>query len=121
MASFNQVVIVGHITADPKKFDTGTEKSVCFFSVAVNHQYRDKNKEKVEEVHFFDVVCFGSQADSVLKFTTKGSPVLVDGRLQQHRSENEDGSKKSKVSIAANSVVFLNSTKTSAKADNEQF
>jgi len=113
MADFNRVILAGRLTDDPRKFES--EHSVCFFALAVGHRYRDKVGNKVkDEIHFFDVVCFGSVADSVLKFMFKGSPVIVEGRLQQLRKDNEDGTKTSKISVAASSVIFLPDTKDRA-------
>lgn len=53
------------------------------------------------------VVVWGKQAEACNKYLTKGSPVFVEGRLQYHSWEGQDGQKKSTLEIRADRVQFL--------------
>jgi single-strand DNA-binding protein len=106
MASYNKVILMGNLTRDPEKryLDSGT--AVTSLSIAVNRRYK-KQEQWVDEVSFFDIVTFGSQAENCAKFLAKGRPILVEGELRQRRWEAQDGTKRSKVEVNANIVQFL--------------
>lgn len=95
----NQVNLMGRLTRDPELRSTTTGKAIANFSIAVDRM-------SGEETDFFDVTCWNNLADIVSKYTQKGSKVYVSGRLQLDRWE-QDGQKRSKVSIVANDVTFL--------------
>lgn len=104
MAFGNTVNIVGNITRDPELRYTPSGASVTNFSVAWNRRY-ERNGEQVEEVSYFDIVCWGSLADNVAASLTKGNRVLVTGRLDQRSWETPQGDKRSKVEITADDVA----------------
>jgi len=81
-------------------------RSVCNFGIAVNRKFRQGDEVK-EEVTFINVVVFGKQADTCGQYLNKGSAVLIEGRLQERRWETEDGQKRSKHEVVAQSVRFL--------------
>lgn len=99
--SVNQVTLLGRLTRDPELKTTPTGKSVTSFTLAVDKQSGDG-------AHFFDVTAWEKLADLVEQYTKKGSKVLVLGRLQQQTWE-QDGNKRSKVTVTANDVTFLDS------------
>jgi single-strand DNA-binding protein len=101
MASFSTVVIVGHLGRDPdlKSFPTGG--SVCTFSVAVNGTKKD------EPVTWMRVQIWDKQAETCATYLTKGSQVLVDGRLQTREWMGKDGEKKTETFVNARKVEFL--------------
>jgi len=103
--SLNSVNIMGNLTRDPELKYTNSGKSVCNLSIANNRVYT-KNGEKVTEVSYFDVEVWGVIAENCAKYLTKGSGVIVEGRLKQDRWEKE-GKMQSRVRIAANSVHFM--------------
>lgn len=103
MITFNQTTIAGNLTRDPELRFTNSGKPVCNFSVAVN------NPRNSEDVDFFDVVAWEDLGETVANYKTKGDPVLIGGRLSQRQWEAQDGSKRSKVEIVANTVQFLSS------------
>ena len=109
MASYNKVILMGNLTRDPEVRFTPQGTPVANFSVAVNRKYKQGDELK-EEVGFFDVVVFGKQAENCGQYLAKGRSVLVEGRLQQRRWETDDGQKRSKVEVVAQSVQFLSPT-----------
>ena len=103
--SLNSVNMMGNLTRDPELKYTPGGKSVCSISIANNRVYT-KNGEKVSEVSYFDVEVWGVVAENCAKYLTKGSGIIVEGRLKQDRWE-KDGKTQSRVRITANSVHFL--------------
>lgn len=106
MVSFNKVILLGNLTRDPEVRYTPNGVAVASFAVAVNRKYK-QGEEIKEEVSYIDVVVFGRQAENCGQYINKGDSVLIDGRLQQRRWETEDGQKRSKVEVVAQSVSFM--------------
>ena len=104
--SFARVVIAGNLTRDPELRQTPSGTSVCQFGVAVNRSYKDASGQWAEKTSFFDVVVWGGQGESCARFLSKGRQVAIDGRLEQRSYDAQDGSKRSKVEIIADNVVF---------------
>ena len=103
MAFDNTTTIVGNVTRDPELRFTPSGAAVCSFGVAWNRKYQ-RNGEDVEEVSFFDVTCWSSLAENVAESITKGTRVVVYGRLNQQSWEQE-GQKRNKVEIVADDVA----------------
>ncbi len=102
----NKVIIKGNLTRDPELRYTPSGTAVCSFGLAINEKWQDHSGEWQERVNFFDVECWKRLAENVSQYMSKGSPVLIDGRLKQDRWE-KDGQKRSKVKIVAQFVEFL--------------
>ncbi|MHB1361995.1 MAG: single-stranded DNA-binding protein [Thermoleophilia bacterium] len=109
MASINRVTLVGNLTRDPELRTTPNGKSVCTLGLAVNERYKNESGEWIEKPNFFDIVVWGAQAESCSQYLAKGRQVAVDGRLSFRSWEAQDGSKRSKVEVIANTVQFLGS------------
>ncbi len=105
--SFARVVIAGNLTRDPELRQTPNGNSVCQLGVAVNRSYKDASGQWAERTSFFDVVVWGTQGDNVARYLTKGRQVCIDGRLEQRSYEAQDGTKRSKVEVIAENVVFM--------------
>ena len=103
---FNKVILIGNLTRDPEMRYTPQGTSVCSFGLAVNRKYK-QGEENKEEVTFINIVVFGKQADTCGQYLNKGSSALIEGRLQERRWETEDGQKRSKHEVVAQSVRFL--------------
>ncbi len=106
MVSFNKVILMGNLTKDPEVRYLPSGTAVVNFGLAVNRKYKQGDEVK-EEVCFVDVVVFGKQAENCGKYLSKGQGVIIDGRLSQRRWEGEDGQKKSKHEVVAESIRFL--------------
>lgn len=98
--AFNSVVLSGRLTADPELRYVPSGKAVVSFSVAVDRPTQ-KGQEKVAD--FFSVTAWEDLADLVVQRLSKGSPVVVQGRLRQDRWE-KDGQKNSRVIVVASSI-----------------
>ena len=76
------------------------------FGLAINRRFRQDDTWR-DEVCYVDIVSFGRQAETVAEYLSKGSLTLIEGRLQWRSWETEDGQKRSKHEVIANTVQFL--------------
>lgn len=118
MTSFNKTILMGNLTKDPEIRYTPSGTAVANFGLAVNHRYKQGDEMK-DEVCFIDIVVFGKQAENCGQYLSKGQGVIIDGRLQQRRWESEDGQKRSKHEVVAQSVQFL-PKRQSAQGDDRE-
>lgn len=102
------VTLHGNVSRDPQRRELPNGTSIAEFGVACTRKWKVYKANGVEdwaeEVSFFDVQCFGHLADHVLESVTKGTAVLIWGRLKQRVWEIEDGKKKSKVEVIAEEI-----------------
>jgi single-strand DNA-binding protein len=105
--TINRVVLVGRLTRDPELRALPSGRSVCSLRVACNASRRDADGEPHERPNFFDVTLYGASADSVARYTRKGSRVGVDGRLEWREWEAADQQRRQAVSVVAEVVQFL--------------
>ena len=103
--NMNNVSVVGNATRDPELRFTPSGQAIATFGIAVNRSWRNKQSNEWEEaVSFFDVTCWAQMAENVAESVTKGTRVLVSGRLEQRSWETNDGEKRSKVEIVADEI-----------------
>lgn len=100
-----QVNIVGNATRDPELIFSTQGTAVAKFGVAVNRREK-KNGEWVDGTpSFFNVVCFNDMAENVAASITKGTRVVVIGRLQQDNWENNEGEKRTSIEVIADEIA----------------
>lgn len=97
----NTITVIGNIGKDPELRYTQNGKAVVTFGVA-DTRGKDDNKE----TQWHNVVCFEQQAENVVAQLTKGSRVVVMGRLNKVSFVGKDGTKKEKVEIVADDVCI---------------
>lgn len=118
-SNINSVTVAGRLTRDPELKHLPSGDPVAEFGLAVNRS-RKVNEEWVEEVSFFDVSSF-KRAENIVTKLQKGDSVVVLGELRQRTWEAEDGTKREKVSIVANSMeaegFYRKATETSGGAE----
>lgn len=105
MAIGNTVELIGNITRDPELRFTPSGAAVATFGLAVNRRWRNQQTNEWEEqTSFFDIVCWREMAENVAESLTKGSRVIVTGRLDQRSWETDQGDKRSKVEVVADEI-----------------
>ena len=106
MSNGNNVTIVGNLTRDPELRFTPSGQATASFGVAVNRRWQNRQTQEWEEAtSFFDVVCWGQLAENAAQSLTRGSRVVVSGRLDQRSWETQEGEKRSKIEIMADEVA----------------
>jgi single-strand DNA-binding protein len=109
MSDINRVTLVGRLTRDPELRGLPSGTSVLNLGLAVNGRQKDQSGNWIEKPNFFDVKVFGAQADMLANHLSKGRRIGVDGRLEWSSWDAQDGTKRSKVEVVAQSVQFLDS------------
>lgn len=105
MASFNRVILLGNLTRDIDLKYTQSGMAVTEIGLAVNDRVK-RNEEWVEETTFVDVTLWGRTAEVAGEYLSKGSSVLIEGRLKLHQWE-QDGQKRSKLRVTAERMQML--------------
>ncbi|MDO4569429.1 MAG: single-stranded DNA-binding protein [Planctomycetia bacterium] len=108
MASYNRVILVGNMTRDPDLRYTPGGMAVCEIGLAVNDRRRTPEGEWVEETTFIDVTLWAKNAETCSQYLTKGSPILIEGRLKLDQWEQE-GQKRSKLRVVCEKMQMLGS------------
>jgi len=105
MASDNQVTLVGNLTDDPELRYTPNGAAVCKFRIAVNRRIQDgAGNWKDGEASYFSINCWRGLAENAAESLTRGTRVIVAGRLQFRSWENQEGEKRSAVEVEADEV-----------------
>ncbi len=107
MTGFNRVVLVGNLTRNPELRQVPSGVAVADLGIATNEKYRNRDGESVETTCFVDIVTWGKQAEVCTQYLTKGSPILVEGRLQLDQWKSSDGQNRSKLRVRADRIRFL--------------
>ncbi|MFK7766041.1 MAG: single-stranded DNA-binding protein [Mariniblastus sp.] len=105
MASYNRVVLVGNLTRDVELRYTPAGTAVTDIAIAVNERVK-RNDQWVDEVNFFDITLWGRTAEVAGEYLSKGSSILIEGRLKLDRWE-QDGQKRSKIKIIGEKMQML--------------
>lgn len=108
MASFNRVVLLGNVTRDPELRYISSGTAVTDIGLAVNDRRKNASGEWVEETTFVDVTLWGRTAEVAGEYVTKGSPILIEGRLKLDTWE-KDGKKNSKLRVVGERMQLLGS------------
>ena len=98
----NKVELIGRLTADP--IIKYTEKNVAFarYTLAVNDGYNENKR-----TYFINMIAWGSRAETIAKYLTKGSKIAVIGRIQTGSYEKEDGTRGYTYDIYVEHIEFL--------------
>jgi len=112
MASFNKVILVGNLTRAPELRHIPSGLAVTDIGLAVNDRRKLASGEWVEEVTFVDITLWGRTAEVVCEYTSKGSPLLVEGRLKLD-TWGEGDQKRSKLKVIGETIQLLGSRNSS--------
>ena len=108
MASFNRVILVGNLTRDPELRYIPSGTAVTDIGLAVNDRVK-RNDQWVDETTFVDVTLWARTAEVASEYLSKGSPVLIEGRLKLDQWETPDGQKRSKLKVIGERMQMLSS------------
>lgn len=105
--SINRVVVTGSLTRDAELRDTQGGTPYLRMGVAVNDRRKNPQTGQWEDVpNFVDCVMFGTRAEAIARYLTKGTKVAVDGSLR-YSSWERDGQRRSKLEVAVRDVEFM--------------
>ncbi|MBI1349566.1 MAG: single-stranded DNA-binding protein [Actinomycetales bacterium] len=100
------VTIVGNLTADPELRFTPSGAAVASFTVASTPRVLDKatNEWKDGESLFMRCSVWRQYAENVAESLTKGTRVIVTGRLKQRSYETREGEKRTVVEMEVDDI-----------------
>ena len=99
----NHIVLMGRLTRDPELRYTSSNIPVASFSVAVD---RDFNRGDEKQTDFINCVAWRQTGEFVSKYFTKGSMIVVSGRLQIRTYTARDGNTRTAAEVVADNVYF---------------
>ena len=105
----NRVQLIGNLGMNPEVKKTETGKKLVRFSVATNESYKNANGEKVTETQWHNLVAWGKVADIVEKFLSKGTEVVIEGKLINRNYTDKEGVKKYTTEVQVNEMLMLGS------------
>ena len=101
----NHITIMGRLTRDPELRRTGSGIAVASFTVAVDRDFGGRDGGE-RETDFIDCVAWRQTGEFVSKYFTKGSMIVVSGRLQIRSWTDKEGGKRRTAEIVADNVYF---------------
>jgi single-strand DNA-binding protein len=108
MLNINRAQILGNLTKDPEMRYTPNGQAVTSFSIATNRRWKGRDgAADGEATEYHEVVVWGKQAETITPMLKKGEPVYLEGRLQTRSWEGQDGAKRYKTEIVAETVIVL--------------
>ncbi len=108
--SYNKVILVGRLTADPQISYASNGMQIAKFTLAVDRQFQ---KDKQQEADFLRIVSFGKLAEFSGSYLTKGLLIMVEGRIQTGKYQNKDGITIYTTDIIAEKINFMQTKKDS--------
>ena len=108
----NHITIMGRLTRDPELRRTGSGVAVASFTVAVDRDFGGRDGGE-KETDFIDCVAWRQTGEFVSKYFTKGSMIVVSGRLQIRPWTDKDGNKRRTAEVVADNVYFGESKRSS--------
>ena len=119
MAGLNKVMIIGNLGTDPEMRFTPNGNPVTSFRIATSRNYTTPEGERRQETEWFDVVAWNRLAETCNQFLGKGQRAYVEGRIRTRSWEGQDGLKRQRVEIVANTVLFLDRQPAASPVEGE--
>lgn len=114
----NKIIIIGNLCKDLELRYTSNNIPVIQNTVAVRNDFKNANDEYDSE--FINIVVWRQTAEFLSKYASKGSKVLVEGRLTTRSYDKQDGTKGYVTEVQAEKVELLGSKKEDNQVNNQQ-
>ena len=85
----NNVVLTGRLTKDPEMKYYNGEKSVCYFTIAVNRNYKNANGEY--DADFINCKAYRQTAEYLSNYCSKGDLIGVVGSIEINKKDDNMG------------------------------
>jgi single-strand DNA-binding protein len=107
MATMNVVMLMGNLTRDPEIRSLPSGTAVADLRLAISEEYKDRDGVEQKKVCYVDVTAWDKQAEFCRQFLHKGDPILVEGKLDYHEWQTDQGEKRNKLRVRAARVSGL--------------
>jgi len=104
---FNQFIGMGNLTRDVEIKYTPSGTAIGNSAIAMTRKWKDNTGTQKEETTFIDITFFGRNAEVANQYLSKGSRILISGRLNQDQWTANDGTKRSKHTIVVSEFKML--------------
>lgn len=104
--SYNRIILVGRLVADPELRQTQQGVPVTSFRIAVD---RPRGRDGEKQTDFFGVSIWRQRAERAAEFLQKGRLVLISGRVQIREYTDRDNNKRTAVDVVADDFQMLDS------------
>jgi single-strand DNA-binding protein len=103
--NLNKVFLIGRLTQDPETKTTPSGQMVCSFSIATNRVWTNQaTSQKQEKTEYHNIILWRRLAEIASQYLTKGSLLLVEGRIQTRSWQDNSGSKRYRTEIIAENI-----------------
>ena len=119
--SINRVAVSGHLTRDPELRATAGGTQVLSFGIAVNDRRKNPQTGEWEDYpNFVDCTMFGTRAEKIHRYLSKGCKVAIEGKLR-YSSWERDGQRRSKLEIIVEEIEFLSRQQSAELAPEDPY
>ncbi|KKU12494.1 MAG: Single-stranded DNA-binding protein [Parcubacteria group bacterium GW2011_GWC2_45_7] len=105
--NLNKAMLIGNLTRNPEMRTTPQGQTVCSFGLATNRRWTDQSGQKQEQVEYHNIVAWGKLAEICGQYLVKGKKVYVEGRLQTHKWQGQDGVERTRTEIIMENMQML--------------
>jgi single-strand DNA-binding protein len=107
MSKVNKVILMGNLTRNPELKTLPSGNRVCEFGLAMNRSFTTQSGDQREETTFVELSAFGRSGEVIEQYCQKGSPLFVEGRLRFDSWQNDQGEKRSKLSVIVENFQLM--------------
>lgn len=118
--NLNKVILVGRVASDPESRTTPTGQNVCSFRMVTNRNFTDRAGQKQERAEFHSIVLWRRLAEIASQYLTKGSLVMIEGRIETHSWQDASGNKKYRTEIIGERLQLGPKSSTAKPAATDQ-
>jgi single-strand DNA-binding protein len=119
MRGMNKVILCGNLGKAVELKYTTNGVPVASFSVACNESWKDERGEKQERVEWVRCVAWRGTAETAAEYLDKGSPVLIEGKMQTRDYEGSDGVKRWVTEVVVVGLTLLGGNKNGVPAPSD--
>jgi single-strand DNA-binding protein len=102
--NLNKVFLIGRLASDPELRSTPSGQPVCSFRLATNRIWTDESGQRQEKTEFHNIVLWRRLAEIASQFLTKGSLVLIEGRIETRTWQDSAGNKRFRTEVIGESL-----------------
>lgn len=114
----NKVILMGRMVKDVELRTTQTGKSVTTFSIAVKRRFAQEGQPQAD---FINCVAWGSQAEFIAKYFSKGSMISIVGNIQTRSWDGQDGKKNYTTEVIIDEVYLGEKKENATQGENDAF
>ena len=101
----NKIYLIGNLTRDPELVETASGVQRCRFSIAVNRNYNSADGER--QADFFNCTAWRGLAETIARYTKKGTKVCVVGSVEMREYEDNTGARRTAVDVIVQDFEIL--------------